>query len=97
MSETKIIKAIKVESCWGCSIYEGCSHGLRIFVKGLPIDCPLPAWPSATKENIHDETRGYFVRLQVGTAADPKEIEVLAFPFIVEFLKRIGVEIVEEN
>ncbi len=59
MSDTRVIK---VESCWGCLKYEeGCEYGLRLLSKrGMPINCPLPKWPSVDKIFIEKWAKRFY-------------------------------------
>jgi hypothetical protein len=90
-------RAIKVESCEDCPLEDDCDIRVPYFLElPIPDSCPLPKWPSVIREWIEEQTGGWLAPFEVGqTAADPRRIEVLATPLIIEILKSIGVEVKE--
>lgn len=100
MSETRIIKGIKVESCitpaGECPKYrvgeKYCPEALKPWDgKSIPPTCPLPAWPSISDNKL------YFIAHRLSQKADRKDDWREWKKAIAEEFKSIGVEIVEES
>jgi hypothetical protein len=78
-------RAIKVDGdCLNCPLNTKCENvlDLGIIPVDIPESCPLPAWPSVTKEAVDNE----YCRIILGGHGN-----------FSEFLKSLGLEIVEEK
>jgi hypothetical protein len=66
-------------------------------IQEIDESCPLPKLPSVKREWVEEQTKGWLAQFEVGqTAADPRPIEVLATPLVIEMLKSIGVEVCDD-